>query len=107
MCVSLLPVTILSRNELLDVGAAVPFTVRPSDLGGVNYALIAIQSSAPDKLQGRFKESLAPFPRDIANWRDYYDWISTDKSTTFYNVSIVAVRCLPFDLCSEIIDGRC
>ena len=89
MCIFFVICDNLFSNEFLDVGAAVPFTVRPSDLGGVNYALVAIQSPAPDKLEDhvRFKDALAPFPSDITNWRDYYNWISTDNSTTFYNVS--------------------
>jgi hypothetical protein len=79
----------LALNQMVDVGTEVPFTVRLSDLGGVNYALIAVQSPIPTELpqQTRFKDALSPFSKDVGNWRDYYDWISTDKSTTFYNVS--------------------
>jgi hypothetical protein len=95
MCVFFAICLDIFLNESLDVGAAAPFTVRPSDLGGVNYALIAIQSPPSDTLEGdvRFRDGLAAFPRDIANWRDYYDWISTDQSTTFYNVRSLLLRC--------------
>jgi hypothetical protein len=62
-----------------------------------------LSSPAPDKLEEnvRFKDALGPFPSDISHWRDYYDWISSDKSTTFYNVSVVPRRCRRFHLSSE------
>ncbi|KAJ7450926.1 hypothetical protein B0H11DRAFT_1877287 [Mycena galericulata] len=79
------PINYLHNHHVV-VAGAVPFKFRPSNLGGFNYALIASQSAMPTKLNGRLRENLQPLPKSIGNWRDYYAFLTTDTSTTYYNV---------------------
>ena len=91
----------------LDVGAAAPFTVRPPDLSGVNYALVAVQFPAPKNWKKIFTSKM-PWLRSqpiFSNWRNYYAWLSTDNSTTFYNVGVVPLRPLHSHL--PFVDHHC
>ncbi|KDQ65007.1 hypothetical protein JAAARDRAFT_146326 [Jaapia argillacea MUCL 33604] len=83
------PIIVESSKANEVIASTAPFVFRPSNLGGFNHTLITVQShfdKPPSNI--RVRDTLPPLPKAIGNWRDYYDFITTDKTLSYYNVVV-------------------
>jgi hypothetical protein len=76
------------------VASGTAFVTRPSNLGGFSYTLVAVQSviGQDQDPSVRLRDALPALPETIGNWRDYYQFITTDESLTYYNVRSLVLR---------------
>ncbi|KAH9486008.1 hypothetical protein JR316_0000071 [Psilocybe cubensis] len=73
------------------VACVTPFRLKPPNMGGVNYALIATQSLLnilPPPPEARLRDTLPHPPADAKNWKEFADFLNNDTSTVYYNVVV-------------------
>jgi hypothetical protein len=72
------------------VASDTPFEFHPSNLYGFHYAFVAVQEKVTEEQlydpSKRLLDNLAPLPKDMANWREYRDFLKTNESVAYSNV---------------------